>query len=58
LPERSEFHCSPPIGFTGVESVTVDNNHSTFLGLRTHHLVMALVAILIAVALASNYYLW
>jgi hypothetical protein len=36
----------------------VDNKQSTFLGLRTHHLVMALVAILIAVALASNYYLW
>jgi hypothetical protein len=32
--------------------------HSTFLGLRTHHLVIALVAVLIAVALASNYYLW
>ena len=30
----------------------------TFFGLRTHHLVIALVAILIAVALASNYYLW
>jgi hypothetical protein len=29
---------------------------STF-GLRTHHLVIALVAILIAVALASNYHL-
>jgi hypothetical protein len=29
-----------------------------FLGLRTHHLVIALIAILIAVALASNYYLW
>jgi hypothetical protein len=32
--------------------------HSTFLGLRTHHLVIALIAVLIAVALASNYYLW
>jgi hypothetical protein len=32
--------------------------HSTFFGLRTHHLVIALIAILIAVALASNYYLW
>jgi hypothetical protein len=31
---------------------------STFLGLRTHHLVIALVAILIAVALAANYHLW
>jgi len=30
----------------------------TFLGLRTHHVVIALIAILIAVALASNYYLW
>jgi hypothetical protein len=32
--------------------------HETFLGLRTHHLVVALIAILIAVALAANYYLW
>jgi hypothetical protein len=30
----------------------------TFFGLRTHHLVVALVAVLIAVALASNYHLW
>jgi hypothetical protein len=30
----------------------------TFLGLRTHHLVVALIAIVIAVALAANYYLW
>jgi hypothetical protein len=32
--------------------------HGTFLGMRTHHIVIALIAILIAVALASNYYLW
>jgi len=31
---------------------------STFFGIRTHHVVIALIAILIAVALASNYYLW
>jgi hypothetical protein len=31
---------------------------SSFLGLRTHHLVIALIASLIAVALVSNYYLW
>ena len=30
----------------------------TFLGLRTHHIVVGLVAIVIAIALASNYYLW
>ena len=30
----------------------------TFFGMRTHHLVIALVAILVAVALASNYHLW
>ena len=32
----------------------------TFFGMRTHHLVIALIAILVAVALAlaSNYYLW
>ena len=27
-------------------------------GLRTHHVVVALVAILVAVALAANYFLW
>jgi hypothetical protein len=31
---------------------------STIFGLRTHHIVIAVIAILIAVALASNYYLW
>jgi hypothetical protein len=30
----------------------------SFLGLRAHHLVIALVAILVAIALASNYYIW
>jgi hypothetical protein len=27
-------------------------------GLRTHHFVIALIAIVVVVALASNYYLW
>jgi hypothetical protein len=31
---------------------------SSFFGMRTHHVVIAVIAILIAVALASNYYLW
>jgi hypothetical protein len=31
---------------------------STFLGMRTHHVAIALIAVLIAVALISNYYLW
>jgi hypothetical protein len=35
-----------------------DFQRSTFLGMRTHHIVIALVAIVIAVALVSNYYLW
>jgi len=30
----------------------------TFLGLRTHHVVIAVIAIIVAVTLASNYYLW
>jgi hypothetical protein len=30
----------------------------TFFGLRTHHIAIALIAIMVAVALASNYYLW
>ena len=29
-----------------------------FLGMRTHHIAFALIAILVAVALAANYYLW
>jgi hypothetical protein len=32
--------------------------NSTFFGMRTHHVVIALIAIVIAVALASNDYLW
>jgi hypothetical protein len=36
----------------------MSDRHSRFFGLRTHHLVIALIAILIAVALASNYHLW
>jgi hypothetical protein len=31
---------------------------SSFFGLRTHHVVIAVVAIVIAAALVSNYYLW
>ena len=27
-------------------------------GLRTHHIVIGAVAIIVAVALAANYYLW
>jgi hypothetical protein len=30
----------------------------SFLGLRAHHIAIAFIAILVAVALASNYYLW
>ena len=30
----------------------------TFLGMRTHHIAIALIAILVAVALVANYYLW
>jgi hypothetical protein len=30
----------------------------TFFGMRTHHVALALIAILVAVALVSNYYLW
>jgi hypothetical protein len=31
---------------------------SSFFGMRTHHVVIAVIAILVAVALMSNYYLW
>jgi hypothetical protein len=31
---------------------------ATFFGMRTHHVAIALIAVLIAVAPASNYYLW
>jgi hypothetical protein len=30
----------------------------TFLGMRTHHIAIGLIAIVVAVALVSNYYLW
>jgi hypothetical protein len=30
----------------------------TLLGMRTHHIVIGLIAIIVAVALVSNYYLW
>jgi hypothetical protein len=35
-----------------------EESRPTFFGLRTHHIVIAVIAIFIAVALASNYYLW
>jgi hypothetical protein len=34
------------------------DQYSSFFGMRAHHVLIALIAILIAVALASNYYLW
>lgn len=34
------------------------DQRSTFFGMRTHHIVIALVAIVIGVAFLSNYYLW
>jgi hypothetical protein len=36
----------------------MERQGSSFFGMRTHHLVIALIAVLIAVALALNYYLW
>jgi len=30
----------------------------TFLRLRTHHVAIGLIAIMVAIALATNYYLW
>ena len=35
-----------------------DGTRDRFLGLRTHNLIIAVIAIVVAVALASNYYLW
>jgi hypothetical protein len=34
------------------------DQRSSFFGLRTHHLVIAVVAIVIAVAWLLNYHLW
>ena len=31
---------------------------SSFFGMRTHHVVIAVIAVVITIALASNYYLW
>jgi hypothetical protein len=36
----------------------MERERSSFLGIRTHHIVIALVAIVIVVALISNYHLW
>ena len=36
----------------------MSEERSAFFGLRTHHIVIALIAVLMAVALAANYYLW
>jgi len=36
----------------------MDRHGSTFFGIRTHHILIALIAVVVAVALASNYYLW
>jgi len=30
----------------------------TFLGMRPHHIVIGVIAIVVAVALVSNFYLW
>jgi hypothetical protein len=32
--------------------------NSSFFSIRIHHVIIALIAALIAIALASNYYLW
>jgi len=34
------------------------DQRSSFFGMRTHHVVIALVAILVVVAWLSNYHLW
>jgi hypothetical protein len=31
---------------------------SSFFGIRTHHVAIALIAIVVAVAFLSNYHLW
>jgi len=36
----------------------MERQRPSFLGMRTRHIVIALVAILIAVALISNYHIW
>jgi hypothetical protein len=33
-------------------------NRPTFFGMRSHHVAIAGIAIVVAVALALNYYLW
>jgi len=46
------------------DTLNIRGNHKvngqgpSFFGMRTHHFIIALIAILIAVALLSNYYLW
>jgi hypothetical protein len=36
----------------------MERRPSSFLGMRTHHIAIAVVAIVIVVALISNYHLW
>jgi hypothetical protein len=36
----------------------MSQQRSSIFGMRAHHVVIAVIAILIAVALVSNYYLW
>jgi hypothetical protein len=38
--------------------LAMERERSSFFGMRTHHVVIALIAIVIAVALISNYHLW
>jgi hypothetical protein len=39
-------------------TVSMTGQGSSFFRMRTRHFVIAVIAILIAVALVSNYYLW
>ena len=51
----------PLHGLSALFRLRQDQKHmarETFLGMRTHHIAIALIAILVAVALAANYYLW
>jgi len=49
---------SPTPTSSSSRDYTMNRQGSSFLGMRTHHFVIALIAILIAIALVSNYYLW
>jgi hypothetical protein len=56
VPRQSDLADGNALKFEG--TYTMNRQRSSFFGMRTHHFAIALIAILIAIALVSNHYLW